>query len=99
HVFGDAAIASAADQTVAWETRKAAERAGEAAEAGRQASALDGVISGLPALTRADKLQKRAARIGFDWPEAEPVVAKIHEEIGELQAEMQGTREPARLDE
>jgi ATP diphosphatase len=99
HVFGDALVATAADQTVAWETRKAAERAGEASAAGRPASALDGVISGLPALTRADKLQKRAARIGFDWPEAQPVVAKIHEEIGELQAEMQGASAPARLDE
>jgi ATP diphosphatase len=99
HVFGSANIETAAAQTVAWEVQKAKERAAEAAAAGRAISVLDGVASGLPALTRAEKLQKRAARIGFDWPEAEPVLDKIQEEIAELKAEMNDAPDPARLDE
>lgn len=88
HVFGDAdTVASAADQTVNWETLKAAERASQAK--GR-ASALDGVIAGLPALTRAVKIQNRAARVGFDWAEPAPILDKIEEEIGELRAELDG---------
>ena len=63
HVFAEAEIADAASQTVAWEELKANERAAKGA-----ASALDGVGPGLPALTRAAKLQRRAARVGFDWP-------------------------------
>ncbi len=51
----------------------------------------------LPALTRAAKLQKRAARAGFDWPEVEPVLAKLDEEIAELRAELAAGRKPARV--
>jgi ATP diphosphatase len=81
HVFGDASRdKSAADQTRDWEAIKAAERAGR----DRRASALDGVIAGLPALTRAVKLQNRAARVGFDWPDAGAVLDKIAEETAEL---------------
>ncbi|WP_395020170.1 nucleoside triphosphate pyrophosphohydrolase [Dongia sp.] len=98
HVFGSASIETAAAQTVAWEVQKAKERAAEAAAAGRAVSVLDGVAAGLPALTRAEKLQKRAARIGFDWPEAAPVIDKVEEEIAELKAEL-GDRNPERLDE
>jgi ATP diphosphatase len=83
HVFGTARIDSADAQTSAWETMKAAERARKAA--GRPASAIDGVALGLPALMRAEKLTKRAARVGFDWPSAEPVLEKLQEEIGELE--------------
>jgi ATP diphosphatase len=83
HVFGDAAIASAAAQTVAWEEQKATER-----EAKGAASALDGVGSSLPALGRAAKLQRRAARVGFDWREVAPIFDKIEEEIAELRAAM-----------
>src|SRR5262245_49079208 len=61
HVFGEAVIASAAEQTVAWEDLKARER-------GSAVSVLDDVPAGLPALTRAVKLGRRAARVGFDWP-------------------------------
>jgi ATP diphosphatase len=86
HVFGDAAIADAAAQTVAWEEHKAQERS--ARNADRRQSALDGVGPALPALTRAEKIQKRAARVGFDWPEAAPILDKIEEEIGELRAEL-----------
>jgi MazG family protein len=84
HVFGDAEFRTEAEQTVAWEKQKAAERA----EAGRNesTSALDGVALALPALMRAEKLQKRAARIGFDWPETEPVFDKIGEEVAEIRA-------------
>ncbi len=88
HVFGADDITDAAAQTLAWEAQKATERAQLAAEEGRRPSALDGVANALPALTRALKLQNRAARVGFDWPEAAPVIAKIAEETAELQAEM-----------
>ena len=64
HVFGEASVATAAAQTEAWETLKAREREARAAAQGRAASALDGVIPGLPALVRAVKLHKRAARAG-----------------------------------
>lgn len=97
HVFGAIEINTSAAQTKAWESHKAAERARVAAAEGRQPSALDGVITGLPALTRADKLQKRAARVGFDWRDAGEVIAKIEEEIGEVRAEIGG--DPKKLDE
>ena len=77
HVFGtDTAPRNADQQTAAWEAQKARERG--------PARVLDGVALGLPALTRAVKLQKRAARVGFDWPSTEEVVAKIAEEAAEL---------------
>lgn len=80
HVFGDQdRNKSAAQQTRDWEAIKAAERAGKS-----QSGALDGVALALPALMRAQKLQKRAARVGFDWPNAEGVIAKIQEEAAEL---------------
>ncbi len=75
HVFGTAKVESAAAQTRAWEAEKAAKRRVKAIAP--PASALDGVARGLPALTRALKLQARAARVGFDWPEVAPVLAKI----------------------
>ncbi len=99
HVFGTASIDTAAAQTVAWEVQKAKERAAEAAATGRAISVLDGVAAGLPALTRAEKLQKRAARIGFDWPEVAPVIDKVEEEIAELKAELGEHPKPERLDE
>jgi ATP diphosphatase len=84
HVFGDARIATAEAQTVSWEARKAAERAAKPDAAG----ALDGIARALPALLRAEKLQKRAARVGFDWKRTEPVIDKIEEELSELRAEL-----------
>jgi ATP diphosphatase len=83
HVFGDAAARDAGMQTVAWEAQKSAERA-----ARQETGTLAGVPIGLPALTRAEKLTKRAARVGFDWPDADAVLAKLDEEIGELRAEL-----------
>jgi nucleoside triphosphate diphosphatase len=98
HVFGDAMIADAAAQTAAWEEHKAAERA-RAAPAGGPASALDGVGTGFPALTRALKLQRRAARIGFDWPDVPPIFDKINEEIAELRQEIASDAAPARIED
>ncbi|MFO1080811.1 MAG: nucleoside triphosphate pyrophosphohydrolase [Reyranellaceae bacterium] len=91
HVFGPTVIASAEAQTASWETRKAAERAAKAA-ADQPASTLDGVARALPALTRAEKLQKRAARVGFDWASLGPVIDKIEEELGELRRELEDER-------
>ena len=80
HVFGtESRDKSAAQQTRDWETIKAAERAEKA-----QTGTLDGVAVGLPSLLRAVKLQKRAARVGFDWPETAQVLDKINEEVEEL---------------
>ncbi len=87
HVFADAKIASAEAQTHSWEARKAAERA-ERRRPGAVAGALDGVARALPALLRAEKLQRRAARVGFDWKEIGPVIAKIEEELAELRSEI-----------
>jgi len=84
HVFGTADIATAEAQTVAWEEQKAAERRAKAERESRPESALDGVSVALPALTRALKLGKRAARVGFDWPDADAVTDKVHEELEEL---------------
>jgi ATP diphosphatase len=97
HVFGAARIDGAAAQTVAWEAQKEAERREAADAAGKPSSALDGVIAGLPALLRAVKLQKRAARVGFDWPEATQVLDKIAEEAGEIHHEMTIGSGPERL--
>lgn len=84
HVFGDATIEDADAQTVAWEEQKATERTNKATERGETASVLDGLTKGLPALMRSIKLQKRAARVGFDWPETSMVLDKIQEEMTEL---------------
>ena len=93
HVFGDAVVADAAAQTVAWEESKRRER-GEGADA----SALAGVARGLPEWQRALKLQQRAAAVGFDWPDVDPVLAKLHEEIEEVRAEFKApARDPQRL--
>jgi nucleoside triphosphate diphosphatase len=99
HVFGTEIIADAQAQTVAWETHKARERAARS-EAGSEAGALDGVPLGLPALARAQKLGRRAARVGFDWPDAAAVHAKIAEESAELEAAIAAReRAPEAVDE
>ncbi len=84
HVFGNEEVADAEAQTRAWEEHKAAERRAK----GQHYSLLDGVTLGLPALSRAQKLQKRAARVGFDWPEVDGVLDKIAEELEEVRAEI-----------
>ena len=98
HVFGAEEVESAAAQTRAWEDHKAAERQAKAAENGDgRASVLDGVALGLPALSRAIKLQRRAARVGFDWPDILPVLDKIEEEIAELKQEIRDGSPPERV--
>ena len=93
HVFGPETHAKTAEQqTRDWETMKAAERGGEV-------SALDGVAANLPALTRAVKLQNRAARVGFDWPETEQVLDKLVEETAELVAAREEMSADAQEDE
>jgi MazG family protein len=89
HVFGDTKVAGSAAQTLAWEEHKASERKAE--------GALDGVTLALPALMRALKLQKRAARVGFDWPDASAALDKFGEEIGELTEEINAGGDADRL--
>ena len=85
HVFGDAIIQDEAQRTLTWEALKAEERQ-NTADNGQAVSALDGIARALPALMRAMKLQNRAARVGFDWPEISPVYEKIDEEIEEVKS-------------
>jgi nucleoside triphosphate diphosphatase len=91
HVFDNAAMRDAAAQTAAWEAQKSAERAARA-----ETGTLAGVPAGLPALTRAAKLTARAARVGFDWPDADAVLEKLDEEVAELRAELPAG-DPVRL--
>jgi nucleoside triphosphate diphosphatase len=84
HVFAGAAVEDAEAQTRAWDEHKRRERdaAGHA-----DTSALAGIARGLPEWQRAMKLQQKAAKVGFDWPGPEPVIAKLHEEIEEVRVE------------
>ncbi len=79
HVVGDVDMRSADEQTAAWEVQKAEERKAKGKD-----GLLDDVPAGLPGMTRAVKLQKRAGRVGFDWPDARSVLDKIAEETEEL---------------
>ncbi len=97
HVFGQEDIKSAEAQTIAWEETKAAERAEK--NKNKEISVLDGVAKTLPAMTRALKLQNRAARVGFDWPSIKPVQAKIIEEINELQVEVENGSSKDKLED
>ena len=81
HVFADEVVETVEAQTRAWEQHKAQER-------GKQESALDGIPLALPALTRAYKLQRRASRVGFDWPSIHGVSDKVEEELQELNEEI-----------
>ena len=92
HVFGADAQRSSQEQTLAWEEIKAQERASKAGADldVEPPSALDGVAKALPALMRAEKLQKRAARTGFDWTEPEDILDKLDEETGEVKEAIAG---------
>lgn len=92
HVFAEAKVRNAADQSRAWEQHKQQERE---ARSGGKAGALHGVSRTLPALSRAAKLQRRAARVGFDWPALQGVLAKVHEELAELEAELEAAPQTA----
>jgi ATP diphosphatase len=87
HVFGDTLIATAQEQNVAWEEHKRKERAARNAHG----SVLDDVPVGMPALTRAAKLGKRASSVGFDWPDINGVLDKIDEEVRELRAALKSS--------
>jgi ATP diphosphatase len=78
HVFRDARAETPADVLVHWETTKSRERSPS------EGSILDGLPHALPALQRAQRVQERASGLGFDWPDAAPVLAKLEEEVGEL---------------
>ncbi|MDB5440984.1 MAG: nucleoside triphosphate pyrophosphohydrolase [Caulobacteraceae bacterium] len=84
HVFGETGYADRAEQSAGWEAIKASERAAKA-----KGGVLDDVPLALPALTRAAKLTKRAARVGFDWPSTAEVLDKLKEETAELEAEIE----------
>lgn len=94
HVFGSAAARTAGMQEAAWEAQKQAERAGRA-----ETGTLAGIAVGLPGLTRAQKLTARAARVGFDWPDAGAVLDKLQEEAGELRAELSAADKARLTDE
>lgn len=97
HVFSDVKMSDEAELHKAWESAKARERDEQSKV--QKASILDGVAQALPALKRAQKLQKRAAAVGFDWPNVEPVLAKIEEEIAELREAMKNNDSRAMQEE
>ena len=94
HVFANTTFASRDAQKRDWEQQKADERAAKGYR-----SALDGVTAGLPALTRALKLQNRAARVGFDWPKTDLIVDKVEEELQELKDELAAKSGKDRLED
>ena len=90
HVFAGDVIDTAEEQTAAWEKHKELEK-------GERGSALEGVPLALPALTRADKLQKKASRVGFDWPSIHGVSDKVEEELEELRDEIRSNADAGAL--
>jgi ATP diphosphatase len=94
HVFADTVYADLAEQTRAWDRLKAGERVAKGEE---DRSALAGIARGLPEWQRATKLQKRAANVGFDWPDHRPVLDKLAEEIEEVRAEFDAGADVERL--
>lgn len=82
HVFGDVTVSGSREVVKNWERIKADERK---AKGDAPRSAIGGVPTGLPALVRAERLTEKASAVGFDWPDVQGVLAKVHEEIGELE--------------
>lgn len=97
HIFGDVEAKSADQVLDNWEAIKKQER--EAKNGRAEKSALDGVTAGLPGLTRAVKLQKRAAKVGFEWENLSQVFAKLEEEIEELHHEIEEGGSEERLED
>jgi nucleoside triphosphate diphosphatase len=97
HVFGDVTYADLDEQKRAWDDIKASERAAKGDA--QDESVLAGVSRGQPEWQRALKLQQRAATVGFDWPDHQPVISKLHEELAEVHAEFQAGADPARLED
>ncbi len=96
HVFGDITFDSEEQRKAHWEALKQKEREQKSTDA---VSAIDGVARALPALTRAEKIQKRAARVGFDWQQFEPVIDKVDEELAELREALADADQSAIEDE
>ena len=90
HVFGDESAADSAAVLTRWEEIKRAEKGIE------HTSILDGISEGMPGLMRAEKVQKRAAKVGFDWSEIAPVIGKVKEEIAEIESAL---GDPAKVEE
>ena len=99
HVFGDAVIESAEQQVRAWEEHKIAERAARPGADRQPASAVDGVTSALPALTRAGKLHARASRLPLFSRGLEPGVERVAAELEQLREELSVGRRPERIAE
>ena len=99
HVFGHEKIKTVDEQLASWEDIKAKERETKSENQSELLSALSGVSVAYPALLRAEKLQKRAARVGFDWKETEPVLNKLDEEVSELKEVLNENCEKSRLEE
>jgi ATP diphosphatase len=97
HVFAGVTVSGLEEQTLAWEAGKREERL--ARDGAGDDSALAGIARGLPEWQRAVKLQKRAARVGFDWPDVNPVFDKLHEEIDEVRAEFAKGKGHAELED
>lgn len=97
HVFGEEAANGAKGVKIQWDAIKAEERASKAAKRNRESSLLDDVAHTLPSLARAEKLAKRAASVGFDWPDTASVIAKAREELDEVaEAAQSGDRDAIR---
>lgn len=94
HVFGDAKVSSVENVLQTWEKIKAEERAGDSKKADN--GLLDGIPQALPALSQAQEIQDRAARVGFDWKEIAPVLAKVYEELKEFE---EAQTEPGKAEE
>lgn len=100
HVFADAEVRDAKQQTMEWEKIKQQEREARRMDEEGDYSVLDDVSRTLPSNIRAEKLQKRAARVRFDWPDVQGVMAKISEELDEVQQELdKEIKEPEKLQE
>ncbi len=99
HVFAGMSVEDADAQTKAWEDQKAVERAAKAEADGRVPSVLDDVSHGFPALMRAEKIQKRVARVGFDWRTTGPAIDKVREELDEVVHEIETGGDPDRLED
>ena len=95
HVFGDGS--KDGNPRPAWEAMKERERRDKVSTGLGPTSVLDGVALALPALMRARKLQERAARVGFDWPDMDSTMAKVDEELGELKGALGGDSDEAEV--
>ena len=97
HVFSNNSEVANDELSVQWEEFKEKERQNSATRKGAEISALDGVALAFPSLMRAQKIQKRAAKQGFDWTDLAPVIEKVHEELQELEIEIEAKNQITRI--